>query len=79
MSGETASILKEAMKLSPEERLEIADSLVFSVFEDGPADADVERAWAAEVRRRVAEVDAGAAKLTSWEEVQDRMERRRIG
>ena len=54
-------IRSEALRLSEAERAELARSLLSSL--DGPADADVESAWDAEILRRLAEIDAGTAKL----------------
>ena len=48
-----------ALKLSAEERARLADRLLASLSED----AEVEEAWAAEVERRIAEVESGQAQL----------------
>lgn len=47
----------EAMKLTPEERARLADRLIASLSDD----AEIEEAWAAEVERRIAEIEAGRA------------------
>jgi putative addiction module component (TIGR02574 family) len=47
------------LKLTPEERVQLADRLIASVFEDH----EVEEAWAVEVERRVAEIESGRSKL----------------
>jgi putative addiction module component (TIGR02574 family) len=47
----------EAMRLTPEERARLADRLIASLAED----AEIEEAWAAEVERRIAEIEAGRA------------------
>ncbi|MGH8701258.1 MAG: addiction module protein [Burkholderiales bacterium] len=47
----------EAMKLTAEERARLADRLIASLSED----AEIEEAWAAEVERRIAEIEAGRA------------------
>jgi len=64
----------EALSLPETERAELAHSLVASL--DGPADADAESAWDAEILRRLAEVDEGAAKLIDREEFRRRMRAR---
>jgi len=46
----------EALKLTPEERGRLADSLCVSLH----AQEDVESAWQEEIARRVAELDSGA-------------------
>ncbi|MBI4219798.1 MAG: addiction module protein, partial [Chloroflexi bacterium] len=38
------------------------------------SDPDAEAAWAAEIERRVAKLNAGAAKLESWDDVRRRIE-----
>lgn len=36
-------------------------------------DSDVEAAWAAEIDRRIAEVESGEAEIISWEEARTRI------
>ena len=57
-------------------RAELAHSLVGSL--DGPADADAESAWDAEMLRRLGEIDAGTAELIDRVEFRRRM-RARMG
>jgi putative addiction module component (TIGR02574 family) len=57
MSNQVEVLEAEAMKLSPEERARLADRLIASLSED----AEIEEAWAAEVKRRVTEIEAGRA------------------
>jgi putative addiction module component (TIGR02574 family) len=50
----------EVLELPTDERADLATALLASLEADGEDDpADVERAWGAEVRRRLAEYDAG--------------------
>lgn len=51
-------------------------SAVEKMAVDGPADTDVEKAWDAELLRRLAEIDSGAAKLVDREEFRRRMRER---
>ena len=67
----------EALHLSEPERAELAYDLVTSL--DGPADADVEDAWGAEIVRRLAEVESGTANLIDREELRSRMRARMSG
>jgi putative addiction module component (TIGR02574 family) len=67
----------EALRLPEAERAELAHSLVLSL--DGPADKDAESAWDAEIQRRLAEIDAGTAKLIDREELRRRMRARMSG
>lgn len=66
MTEATQRVLDTALALSDEERalltLKLAESL------DGPADAGAEEAWRERIARRVAEVEAGTAKILSAEE-----------
>ncbi len=57
MSNQVEALEAEAMKLSPEERARLADRLIASLSED----AEIEAAWAIEVERRIAEIEAGRA------------------
>jgi len=46
----------------------------FKGLEQGEnTDSDVEAAWAAEIERRITEVESGEAETISWEEVQTRI------
>lgn len=47
----------EAMKLTPEQRARLADRLIANLFED----TEIEEAWAVEIERRIAEIEAGRA------------------
>lgn len=64
MSTQFATLEAEALKLSPEERALLADHLLASLG----AQAEVEEAWAAEVERRLSEVESGRATLVPAEQ-----------
>lgn len=49
----------EALKLTPAERAKLAERLIASLDED----LEIEEAWAVEVERRVAEIEAGTVQL----------------
>ena len=49
----------EALKLPAEDRARLADRLIASLSED----SEVEEAWAAEIERRIADVEAGRVRL----------------
>ena len=70
MSLSIEQIKSEALKLTPDERADLADWLWVSATPK----AEVEAAWDAEISRRVAEIDAGTAKLIPGEEVMARIE-----
>ena len=56
MPPSLAKIEAEALQLSAEEKVRLADHLLASVS----GDPHIEDAWAEEVERRLAEVEAGA-------------------
>ena len=64
-----ASLVEEltarARALPPEERGRLAEELLATVQE---TDEQVEAAWDQEIRRRIAEIDAGTANLIPAEE-----------
>ena len=64
-------IFREAAELSERDRATLAGLLIESL--EGEPDPDVEAAWAAEIGRRVAELDAGTVKTIAWEEVRQRL------
>lgn len=64
----------EALNLSESERADLAHNLVASL--DGPADSDVEKAWDAEILRRLSEIESGTANLIDREEFRRRMRTR---
>jgi len=67
MAMDAKDLLQEAMHLPPEARAALAAELIGSLDPVEP-DEDVEAAWAAEIRRRLDEVDAGTAKLVPADE-----------
>ena len=66
MTQSVAQILEEAEQLSAPERAELADRLVESLAHDIPP--EIVEAQVTEVRRRIAEVDAGAVALIPGDE-----------
>lgn len=64
----------EILQLPELERAELARELVKSL--DGPVDCDAVDAWDKEILRRLAEIDAGTAKLIDREELRRRMRAR---
>jgi putative addiction module component (TIGR02574 family) len=71
MSRDAAEILKNALDLPPEARAALIGSLVESL--DTEVDEDAEEAWRMEIRRRLEEIDNGAAKLVPWDEARRRL------
>ena len=77
MTKATESILADALRLDPKARAELAVELLASL--DGPADPDAAAAWEKEIERRVKELEAGTAKLESWETVKRRIAKDVLG
>ena len=65
-------VLADALRLDLGSRAKIVSELLASL--DGPPDPDAEAAWEEEIRRRVAEIEAGGAKLEPWDDVRRRIE-----
>ena len=75
MSSATfGKVRSEALTLSEAERAELAHTLVTSL--DAPSDADAADAWDKEILRRLAEIDAGTAKLIDRETFRRRLQDR---
>jgi putative addiction module component (TIGR02574 family) len=64
MSTQLATLEAEALKLSPEDRVLLADHVLASLR----GRDEIEEAWGAEVDRRLAEVEAGTVSLTPVEQ-----------
>jgi len=62
-----AEILERALELPAGDRLALATELLESV--EGPEDPEWAAAWAAELDRRVRELDSGAVKAIPWLQV----------
>lgn len=60
MSLQIKDIVNKALNLSPEERAELIHELILSL--DDVIDNEVERAWDAEIEKRVKEIKSGKAK-----------------
>ena len=66
MSTLVDELSQKALQLPPEERVRLAEKLLATVHE---GDVDVAAAWDDEILRRLAEIDAGTARLITAEEV----------
>jgi putative addiction module component (TIGR02574 family) len=66
MSRTFEEVRDEAMALSPEERGHLAEQLLDSVQSND--DAEWDQPYASEIQRRVAEIEAGTAKLVPADE-----------
>lgn len=74
MTKRTSNLLRMALELSEEERIELAYALEESAtpFKD-PA---IEEAWNKEISRRIKELDSGRAKTVPWKEVQEKVKQK---
>jgi putative addiction module component (TIGR02574 family) len=66
-------IFRDAMTLSPEVRAELAERLIGSLAED--VSPEITEAQLAEIKRRIADVESGKAKLIPGDEVLARARR----
>jgi len=73
MQPSTAEVFEAALALPDDDRAKLADKLVESL--DGDCDPDAGTAWAAEIERRLAKIDAGQASSLSIDEALARMHR----
>lgn len=71
MSRTFTDLWKDASELSEKDRADLAGLLIESL--ESERDEEVEAAWAAEIERRVAELEAGAVKSIPWEQVRQRL------
>jgi putative addiction module component (TIGR02574 family) len=67
MEPNLKEIFQEASQLPERDRATLAGLLIETL--DPVSEIDVEAAWSEEIKRRVAEVEAGTVELISWEEV----------
>lgn len=66
-------VFDDALALDEENRAKLAAKLVESL--EGEPDLDTEEAWAKEIERRLARIDAGQARLLPAEEALSRLHR----
>lgn len=69
MSPNAERLLQEALSLSEDARVGLAEALLESV-EHEPADEGAQAAWSSEAKRRLEEVRSGAVRPVPWEEAE---------
>ncbi|MFN7573324.1 MAG: addiction module protein [Betaproteobacteria bacterium] len=74
MGDVPTKLLQQALLLSESERAALAAALLDTL--DEGADPDAESAWAAEIERRIAEVDSGAVQTIPWAKARAMIQRR---
>ena len=77
MTKGASELLADALRLSEPARAELAAELLASL--DGPADADAQQAWEAEIDRRITAIESGAMPLESWDAVKQRVAKDVLG
>ena len=77
MNSHAEQILQSALSLNPDDRVEIAESLILSL--DAERAAEIEAAWAAEIKLRLESIDKGEVQLIPAEEVMRAMRERLNG
>ena len=73
MSDLVKELSQRAHELVPEDRARLAEELLASLEDD--VDPEVDAAWEDEIRKRIAEVESGTAKLIPADEVFARIRR----
>jgi putative addiction module component (TIGR02574 family) len=74
MTSAARKLLQDVLALPEDERLELASEILASV--DGPADADWEATWLAELDRRAEAARARGGASSEWTEVRGRILKR---
>lgn len=69
VTEQTQAVLATALRLTVEERAQLAADLLASL--DGEPDDDVEAAWAVEIERRVRRLEEEGSRGRPWQEVFD--------
>ncbi len=67
MERNLKEVFREAAQLPERDRATLAGLLIETL--DPVSEPDVEAAWSEEIKRRLAEIDAGTVELIPWEEV----------
>ena len=70
MTQEVSRLLEKALALTVEEQEALAASLISNL--GGKVEQAVLAAWEDEIKKRVSELDSGAAKTVRWTEVRQR-------
>jgi putative addiction module component (TIGR02574 family) len=72
MSEGAKKLLSQALRLSLDERAQLAADIIASI--DGEPDRDVDAAWAAEIERRAGRALAGESEGRPWRDVLTRLD-----
>jgi putative addiction module component (TIGR02574 family) len=77
MNSNAENVLRTALNLDPNDRAEVAASLIASL--EPQQDDGVEAAWAAEIKQRIDQIDRGEVTLVPSDEVMQSMRERLNG
>ncbi len=69
MASDLATLKANAAELTEAERADLALALIESLDDPIEDPGEVKKAWAIEIQRRVAEIDAGVAELIPGDQV----------
>ena len=67
MKQAAQKVLDDALRLSEAERMRVVEGLLAEL--DGEADDDADAAWAAEIERRVGQIERGEVQPVPWAKV----------
>ena len=73
--SKTTQLMDDAMSLPVELRAKLIEKLLNSL---NPAQAEIDKLWAVEAERRVAEIEAGTAKVVPGNIVFERIRKRLV-
>ena len=73
MPDPVAELSQRALTLAPQDRARLAEELLASL--GGDLEPEVDAAWDAELKKRIAEVESGTVKLLPADEVFERVRR----
>ena len=77
--AKTANDLREeVLALSVQERARMASDLLASLDSEAVDEAEIDKLWSAETRRRAAMLEAGEAGTLPWDDIQHRFADRRV-
>jgi putative addiction module component (TIGR02574 family) len=72
MGPRAQEVLKAVLELPENEQADVLGALIENL--EGPSEEGVDEAWAAEIKRRIEEVESGAVKTIPWEQVDQELQ-----
>ncbi len=71
MTAASEDLFRQALSLDEKDRATLAGALIESLH--GEIEPGTDEAWAAEIKRRVAELEANSVASVPWSQVKDRL------